>query len=683
VNTAALKRPLPHDSVWRSPAPLWRAAGAADDEGGARPALLRFADDDFMARLLALLAAPGGDGSADDAARGEALAQLLARPESWRDGLPAAPQAAPLAPLAERLRLRRPALRAGGSPPTLALPAREPRQPLKLFQPAHQRYYLVGASLVCRLPGLPDRAVDAGQRQSVGFVLRRLLPPAGASGLLFRPDLGGAAEEHAFLPGPAGARWQRLPPGREAVLAEGEEVLPLFPMGYREQGGLPRRLWAGLVPVGRREQYLGAAESTAPGTPAPATPRAADDDPRLTVFRKTVSGPWRQLVERAQAHACTCETDPQFTGDLASAERARKQLREALQVGAWLTLADFAGFLERSLPAVWQAVQSAADGQPTGALPPASARLLAALLAARTGDALDDGLTAMLNGPAVAPAHLRDGYERPRRLVEALVRAHAALPLLESRSDVFTLLDRKGWPDWLFPLADGQWPGAAPWPVTAADRTAEFDALPPDRQGFFALNLLVDRVAEALPEAAPAPAQPMPTVQAPTRPEVDGWFVIRCVYRQPACEPAHGPTVSPPTQVFQLAGFFDPDAPARPIRIGLPVDTTPAGLRKFDKNTAFVMSDILCGQVQRAKGLGLSDLVRSVLPFPLHKDLDVGSMQRCSGNDARQIGMICSLSIPIITLCALILLMIMVSLLDMIFRWIPWFAVCFPVRRKP
>jgi len=47
-----------------------------------------------------------------------------------------------------------------------------------------------------------------------------------------------------------------------------------------------------------------------------------------------------------------------------------------------------------------------------------------------------------------------------------------------------------------------------------------------------------------------------------------------------------------------MAAYFDPDAPARPIRIGLPVDTTPAGLRKFDKNAAFVMSDTLCGQVQ-------------------------------------------------------------------------------------
>jgi hypothetical protein len=41
--------------------------------------------------------------------------------------------------------------------------------------------------------------------------------------------------------------------------------------------------------------------------------------------------------------------------------------------------------------------------------------------------------------------------------------------------------------------------------------------------------------------------------------------------------------------------------------------------------------------------------------------------------------MICTLSIPIITICALILLMIIVNLLDIIFRWIPYLIMCFPL----
>jgi hypothetical protein len=41
--------------------------------------------------------------------------------------------------------------------------------------------------------------------------------------------------------------------------------------------------------------------------------------------------------------------------------------------------------------------------------------------------------------------------------------------------------------------------------------------------------------------------------------------------------------------------------------------------------------------------------------------------------------MICSLSIPIITICALLLLMIIVSLLNIIFSWLPYFLICFPL----
>ena len=71
--------------------------------------------------------------------------------------------------------------------------------------------------------------------------------------------------------------------------------------------------------------------------------------------------------------------------------------------------------------------------------------------------------------------------------------------------------------------------------------------------------------------------------------------------------------------------------------------------------------------------------VRSVLPWPLHKDLDIGGGGACRDGGGINLGMICSLSIPIITICALILLMIIVTLLDFIFRWLPYFVLCLPV----
>ena len=47
-------------------------------------------------------------------------------------------------------------------------------RPLKLFQPVHQRFYLVTACLVCQAPGLPDRVLDVPNEERAFFVLRRL-----------------------------------------------------------------------------------------------------------------------------------------------------------------------------------------------------------------------------------------------------------------------------------------------------------------------------------------------------------------------------------------------------------------------------------------------------------------------------------------------------------------------------
>jgi hypothetical protein len=161
--------------------------------------------------------------------------------------------------------------------------------------------------------------------------------------------------------------------------------------------------------------------------------------------------------------------------------------------------------------------------------------------------------------------------------------------------------------------------------------------------------------------------------QANANPQGPTWFTVRCVLERPNCAALTPPVISEPTVAFQMAAYFDPDAPARPIRIGLPIDTTPGGLRKFDKNTAFVMSDVLCGQVGKMSSVSFGDLIMSVLPFPFHKDLSGGGGTPCTG------GMVCSFSIPIITIVALILLIIFVKLLDIIFFWMPFFQICLPL----
>src|SRR5262245_55312450 len=74
-----------HPIQWLAPQPLWgrfgaapAAAAVADDQK--RPAILRFASDDFMERMLATLAR--------DPSR---IDRLVARPESWRSPMRESP----------------------------------------------------------------------------------------------------------------------------------------------------------------------------------------------------------------------------------------------------------------------------------------------------------------------------------------------------------------------------------------------------------------------------------------------------------------------------------------------------------------------------------------------------------------------------------------------------------------
>jgi hypothetical protein len=123
------------------------------------------------------------------------------------------------------------------------------------------------------------------------------------------------------------------------------------------------------------------------------------------------------------------------------------------------------------------------------------------------------------------------------------------------------------------------------------------------------------------------------------------------------------PTISPASQPFQLASYFDPDAPARMTMVALPVDTTPAALRKYPKGVGFMISDQLGQQMKRVQGL---------------QQLMNGQVNQ-GDSSGYGLGMICSLSIPIITICAFLVLMIFLILLNIIFFWLPFFKICFPI----
>lgn len=672
---------------------MWLEATALDAVPAQRqmrePAILRFAADSFMEDFLKLMETDP-----------DKLRSLVAIEENWRGPIEPKEATALLEPAEPQSRFARKLTRArivaerareSGSL-LAALKNGDPRRkaPLKLYQPAHQRYYLVSACLVCEIIGLPDRTLDTARQERVGFVIRRLLPASipGLSQDLPNVDLA-TWDEYAMVVSPRGAAWERIakisgatPP----IVLAGEERSPLFPVSFAEDDGRTRRLFAGLIPVGKREVYMGApmrAPAGQPSTNGSKGPIATD--PRMLLVWTQVTEPWKRLLEQAAAarqmqnpSISALSKDEPLPPEAKAA--SIKATREQIQVGSWYILLDLARLLQGTLFNVVQAMAGRAT--PTAKEKP----LVDALKSATLSNNLVDDL------------RLKTTYQTgnvPKSLAEALLimlgpaaSDPKASPAFEERLEKVTApYDREAadaravWPPFIFPLADV----GAPSDTTVVGPLPPAASGPQDPDKLKAALARIDNLSElikvALPPLPDGPTPALPIgMEAPLDPR-DGWFVIRCVFERPSCGPLEPAVVSAATRPFQMASFFDPDAPARPIRIALPVDTSPAGLRKFDKKAAFLISDILCGQIDRVKGLTLGDLVRSVLPWPLHKDLSIPEKGPCkdAGDPTLQAGMICSLSIPIITICALLLLMIIVSLLDIVFRWIPFFLICFPL----
>ncbi len=551
---------------WLAPRPLWPDFTAAPGrEAFKRPALLRFAKDTFMEDLQQILKSRAGD-----------LRSYVARPETWRQPVAGldAPAAAPLNPGAAA-------------------------QPFRLYQPLHSRFYLISAALACRLPGLPDHTVKPDQGESIGFVIRRVDPfPSGG-------DVRNPAkrQEYAWIEGEKPG-WRLV---ATAGVADGEQQLPLFPMAYGENG-TRRRMLAGLVPVGKRQEYISARTlpalapaSSASSAAAPAAGSAADD-PRLIDLQRKVIDPWAEQLDV-------------FTTKLSAAEQANAEIKFSFDQGAALILLDFQNYLLANAPAVGNAIRDAAATSLAG-----PALTLYSTLASLMVTDQDTG------APVSLAEAMRKAKQHEAAFESATLRPNAPLAL------------PAGYPRVSLVHANAQ---------TLMQKNSQ------------QVRTIQTLVAPALTTPAPVPAPRLPA-KDPVSPLGNLWFVARCVYKRPQCGINARPIVSDPTEPFQLASIFDPAAPARPSQVTLPLDTTPAGLRKHDKSVAFMISDELAKQMARIKGL---------------KALTEGDV----GGPGIGIGMICSLSIPIITLCAFIVLMIFLYLLNIIFWWLPFFKICFPI----
>lgn len=131
-------------------------------------------------------------------------------------------------------------------------------------------------------------------------------------------------------------------------------------------------------------------------------------------------------------------------------------------------------------------------------------------------------------------------------------------------------------------------------------------------------------------------------------------FVLRAVLHKPSCPPARRFVTSDRSEPFRIASFMDPDAPARAAVVPLPkIPSVRELLKRLPKKTKFMA------------------------PSPVQINGDAATPKDMVG--AELPGMICSMSIPIITLCAYILLSIILSILNFVFWWLPFVKVCFPL----
>lgn len=495
--------------AWFKPAPLWQANGRellvpAEQISFRQPRLLQYETDDFMERFFA------------QAARAPSEADL---------------------PLAKN-----PPLRAA--------------ETLKLFQPAHGRYYLVCSSLCCVQPGFPDRAVRMADGEQIFFVLRRQLD----------------GQEWGWVTGDTNPGWQSLNGTNTRVLA-GEERLPLF----TAPGGNGRSLVFGYVPASSGETFAAAPATLPGGDEEPADPRVSELEERF--------------IEPMA-----------WVNELSSDDDTARRLSAYLLLGLW-------EYLYEVLPAVAEAI--AAEETITA---PTEAAALATWF---TSQLLGTGLT----------------------LLAALADVAAARDALNEASD--DALPEPFNSDNRYSLRN-QWPGGA----------ANAD-----------LVELQARLAAALAEAdeAAGPAL-VPAVAVPKlRHDTGETYVLRCVYERPQCV-QQKIWISRPTEPFRLAPFFDPDAPVRPVRVTMP-DLNMSSLRRFGKGVTFVLPESLQNVLD-----GIDDAVVNLMP---------------SGRSLSELGIgyMCSFSIPIITICAFILLLVLVIVLHLVFWWIPFFKICLPVPR--
>ncbi|HEY4241165.1 MAG TPA: hypothetical protein VGM88_15185 [Kofleriaceae bacterium] len=138
-------------------------------------------------------------------------------------------------------------------------------------------------------------------------------------------------------------------------------------------------------------------------------------------------------------------------------------------------------------------------------------------------------------------------------------------------------------------------------------------------------------------------------------------FEVRCfmrVLRDDGCPPEL--VWCEPSPCYAIAAWYDTADTTPPALVRLP-NLSRDSVKKLKPNIAFSVPP------------NLFNLLNCNSPDDLMK----GNGKPCDGGDG--LGWICGFNIPIITLCAFIVLNIFLSLFNIIFFWLPFLKICFPV----
>ena len=145
----------------------------------------------------------------------------------------------------------------------------------------------------------------------------------------------------------------------------------------------------------------------------------------------------------------------------------------------------------------------------------------------------------------------------------------------------------------------------------------------------------------------------------PARYDSNSRYILQSFVRvqtKPGCPPRTVWTQA--TEPFEVMPWYESCGDVAPTMIELP-DLTPSTLKKLKPNVAFKVPE-------------------SVQKFMDNINMDGLLDGKKPASSQFELGMICSFSIPIITLCAFIVLQIFLSLLNIVFFWMAFIRICIP-----